>query len=111
MTELQLGEVTDEVAAFLEQMGRPIPEKVHLYTSPPARPRRQSRHIVHDPPHWRIALSPERRAFLREYDTLQVEVGERTAVGMHMQSDFLTYLTSMPAHVMVASNTQEVADV
>lgn len=107
MNELELGEVTDEVAAFLSQMGRPISQKSHSYTSPPARPRRESRHVVHDPQHWRFTLSQTRSDFLRRYDTDIIELGERVAVGMLMQSDFETYLTSMPTHVMVAANSQE----
>lgn len=91
--ELLLGEVTPEVAAFLESLGREAPPREHVYMGPPARVRYQSRHVFHQP-HWKF-LS-------KRYDPapvsveLEVELGDRVANALRMQADTEAFFSTQP---------------
>lgn len=106
--ELMLGEVTDEVRAFLESMGRTVlpvdPGALaqHIATKTLGRIRRQRTSIRHDPPAWSpltTGIPPLRVRALREDLAWEHEVGERVVVGARMQSDFVKYLSTLPTRI------------
>lgn len=94
--ELLLGEVTDEVRAFLESQGRTVAPKPHQYLGPPGRPKRVSRFIEHDPPHPRL-LGRSRITHLPI--ELEIELGGRATNALRMQANTPAYFSSLPFYL------------
>ena len=105
---LMLGEVTPEVKAFLESMGRKVltPSEQHaewVATREVGRPKRVSRHVVHDPPAWSPLMAerwpeiiPASRVEALRFEVLEeFEVGARVAAAFRRQSDILLWLSSV----------------
>jgi hypothetical protein len=100
---LQLGEVTPEVAAFLESQGHKT-DTPHRQLREPAKLIYVSRHVVHDPPawgpltreRWPSVIAPARVQALRVELEWDHELGSRTAVAFHSWADKDWYLTRHP---------------
>lgn len=108
--ELLLGELTPEVKAFLESMGRTVKEidptqiADHRATKIVPRLKRESRHVRHDPPAWGPLMEarwpnvhqPARLSAMRSDEAFEYELGERVASAFRMQADTEHYLHTLP---------------
>jgi hypothetical protein len=118
--ELMIGEVTPEVKAFLESMGRKVytPEEevaVWQATHTVGRPKRVSRHVVHDPgcwtplmsDRWPQIISASRVEDLRSEVLEEFEVGTRVSTAFRLQHDILLWLSSVSPPIRLNQTESE----
>lgn len=93
---LLIGEVTPEVRAFLESMGRKVSDDpVHQATRVVSKRSRVSRHVSHFPPAWgpvTISRWPHVHqasvmGLIREDPVIELELGPRAANALRMNTD------------------------
>lgn len=104
---LLIGEVTPEVRAFLESMGRTVHDikdnYEHHATHEVGRPKRVSRQVTHDPSawgplmaaRWPHVIQPSRVESLRVEVLEEFEVGARVSTAFRMQRNYRSYLSSL----------------